>query len=567
MFSFFRQSLVYHRAWIIPLLLLVLFFALRLPFITKEYAPEETAWIQAGRGVAATGFPWTYLGENNAGSWAYWKGPFFPWLLGFIFLLFGEYEYAARSIPLLFSAGQIILVFLLARKIWGDEKGLSVGAVAAFLLAIHPLAIQNAVQIDIDGSSVAFFALLVLYFSWLLVTSDDWRRRDAVAAFCSSAALFLVRFDTPLMIFFSLTLLSFLFGNTKRALRLVVLYGTAIVFVVIIIFLYSAAFGQFSKAAEPFYNLVIGTWSALLIKFGSASVATYHSRLYEVLPGIQLGPFAPIAEAIFPSVAFLAVVFVWTTIPLTLLFLSILIRAVLQKIHKEEGVAYLLLPALVMFFTFAFVAITFNYPRYIHTSLILMLIATAYIGQEWFSLVARHKKAAFIGALLLAFLLTLTPLKYLLFENRIRSGTIFTAIALGITYITSIVSGSVFSDAKKRNFLGASLVVAYVTFVFLLTAKDMQKPYSLNAYYGNYGFKEAGQYLKRAAKPSDIVVTIDAIGYYYGGRYYDANLFNPSTDGETDFVAIYTLPPGRFERLIGNMNIAASFGTVNIFKK
>ncbi len=84
--------------------------------------------------------------------------PFIGMAVSLAFHLFGEHEWAARLVPLLFSLGSIVLVYLLGSKILSRETGI----VAAALYCFEPIETLYGAHVDPQGSPVTFFALLLL---------------------------------------------------------------------------------------------------------------------------------------------------------------------------------------------------------------------------------------------------------------------------------------------------------------------------------------------------------------------------------------------------------------------
>lgn len=74
------------------------------------------------------------------------------------FHLFGESEWSARLVPLLFGLGSIVLVYRLGTKLLSKETAL----VAAALYAFAPLETLYGAHVDPQGPTVTFFALLLL---------------------------------------------------------------------------------------------------------------------------------------------------------------------------------------------------------------------------------------------------------------------------------------------------------------------------------------------------------------------------------------------------------------------
>lgn len=84
--------------------------------------------------------------------------PFIGLAVSVAFHLFGEHEWSARLVPLLFGLGSIVLVFRIGSKVASREIGL----VAAALFSLAPLETLYGAHVDPQGLPVTFFALLLL---------------------------------------------------------------------------------------------------------------------------------------------------------------------------------------------------------------------------------------------------------------------------------------------------------------------------------------------------------------------------------------------------------------------
>lgn len=549
----------------------LLFFALRIPFLGKEYAVEEASWIRAGQGVQQTGFPWIYLGEQSPNAWANWHGPLFPWLLGGAFKLFGEHEVVARSIPLIFSFGQLILLYLLATAIFGKERGRPIGLLTAFLVAINPLAIQDAVQIDIDGGLVGFFTLLILYAAWQLFARNKPAARYWFLLAVGSILSFLTRFETALMAFFAVALFFGIKQGAKKGFAMAGFFIAMVAAAMVIYIGYGFAMHTFPLILQPFQSTV----DVVLHAFGgkvapSATTEIGPLRLVDLVGKTSFGPFTKIATIFLPSAAFLTVWTIWITLPLALLTILALTWLFISGAWKKTEWLFLLLPAVIMGLAFVVVAPAFNYPRYIHSAFIIFTLVAAAALWEWSAGKIRHLGAAIAAAAATLILVLVTPLRALLFSDRTRDNPIHAGIAFVAVALIGILCGIIF---RKRPgalaWIGTMLAAMTIVFSSVVVIGDFSKPYSLNGYYGNYGFKAAGEYFKTIAKPGDALVMSDTDGYYYGGKYWDLNTYEAGLlpNLHPDYVAIYDVPPGRFDNAIQGMQLLTTIGTVEIYEK
>lgn len=104
--------------------------------------------------------PVTSTGNTPREEWQYYltHPPFIGLAVSSSFHLFGEHEWSARIVPLVFSLANILLVFRLAAGLWSREIAL----LAAALLSFIPMEVVYATHVDPQGPPVTFAALLLL---------------------------------------------------------------------------------------------------------------------------------------------------------------------------------------------------------------------------------------------------------------------------------------------------------------------------------------------------------------------------------------------------------------------
>ncbi|HSF17573.1 MAG TPA: glycosyltransferase family 39 protein [Vicinamibacteria bacterium] len=137
-------------------------------------------------GYLATGFaPITSTGNVPVEKWRYYLShpPLIGLFVSLSFLVFGEHEWSARIVPLVFSLGSILLIFRLASGLWSNRTAI----VAAAIFAFVPMEVVYATHVDPQGPPVTFAALL------LLIAYQERRPLLAVAAFVLGAG-----FDWPI---------------------------------------------------------------------------------------------------------------------------------------------------------------------------------------------------------------------------------------------------------------------------------------------------------------------------------------------------------------------------------
>jgi 4-amino-4-deoxy-L-arabinose transferase-like glycosyltransferase len=98
-------------------------------------------------------------GEAPRHRWVYYLNhpPFIGFLVSLSFRLFGEYEWSARMVPLVFSLGSVALVYLVGTRLWSAR----VGWLAALFAAVVPIGVVYGTHVEDLGPALVFFALVL----------------------------------------------------------------------------------------------------------------------------------------------------------------------------------------------------------------------------------------------------------------------------------------------------------------------------------------------------------------------------------------------------------------------
>jgi len=92
--------------------------------------------------------------------------PLLGWLIATTFALFGEHEWAARLVPLIFSLGNLLVFYVLVARYCST----SVALITMLLMAVIPMTAYYLGSFpDVQGPHVLFFMLLnvFFYFRWV----------------------------------------------------------------------------------------------------------------------------------------------------------------------------------------------------------------------------------------------------------------------------------------------------------------------------------------------------------------------------------------------------------------
>ena len=93
--------------------------------------------------------------------------PLLQILLAISFKIFGIHEWSARLVPILFSLGGIILIYLIVQRIWDKKTAL----LASIFVAFMPMSAYFGRIVNFEAVAL-FFVLLVLYGYVNLIEND-----------------------------------------------------------------------------------------------------------------------------------------------------------------------------------------------------------------------------------------------------------------------------------------------------------------------------------------------------------------------------------------------------------
>ncbi len=155
-----------------------LFLLIKIVFLLKYHLPiwDEAVYLGTGKYIYSLG---------NSGLWEDFRPIGFPLVIGTLWKLGISYISAAEVVSVLFAAGTVALVYLIAEMLFGRK----VAVISALLTATFPLFFLYASYILTEIPST-FFALLAVYL---------YLRNKIVFAGISSGIAFLFKFTQGLM--------------------------------------------------------------------------------------------------------------------------------------------------------------------------------------------------------------------------------------------------------------------------------------------------------------------------------------------------------------------------------
>jgi len=146
------------------------------PFVDINHY-NDAAFANMGRNYLKLGFWETKLGPvwevnpKQPKPYFYYlhHPPLVALLTGVSFSIFGVHEWSARIIPILFSLGSLILIYLITKKLYDRKRAV----VSLFFAAIMPLFFIFGKMVCHEAPTL-FFSLLMLYFYLMFLDNEKY---------------------------------------------------------------------------------------------------------------------------------------------------------------------------------------------------------------------------------------------------------------------------------------------------------------------------------------------------------------------------------------------------------
>lgn len=512
-------------------LLILASMLLRLPFISNELLPEEAINIQAGNAIAQSGFPIIYLQEIEPNFVHFQHPPMLFSVLAIFFSLLGESDVVARLAMLSFGVLYIFLTYLFCRYVFVGKDEYWVRFLAPGLLLVNPYSVQMSIDIAWEGGVLTFFTTLwmLVCYLYLVRTSSSPKLWSLLGMILAFYLLLWTKIESSLILLFFLSVFFLVHRDWKRVLILYAVAGSATVLFLLSLYAYSATFGYPEAFWIPFDFLPLERLLSLLRPLQNIASATEApSTIYQ------------------PTRSLYALSFVlWITLAFATLVWSALIQDIFGLIRRQRKLATSGSPHLYLWLWaagFIFVYIGYGwvgaYPRYFVPSLPPLAILAAVLINR--NLLLQPRRLIFwlfittaTGLVYVALRLTDLLDRTLIYSNRNPTDSGFVTALLALFLIGILFA--VFLRVHLRTFR-QSLVLALLGF-YLLSAThfwmhDLTSPNSVRSTFGQYGYREAGLYLKELIDPQkDILFTLDNIAYYAGAlHFYNQWIVGPYPD-------------------------------------
>jgi|GEM_PF-5659512 len=494
-------------------------FLLRLPFVGDELLPEEATNIRAGSAIVQTGFPIIYQQEIKPRFVHLQHPPMLFAILAASFKLLGESDIVARLTMLVFGVLYVFLTYLFCRYAFRAEDEYWVRFLAPALLLVNPYTVQMSIDIAWEGGVLTFFVTLWMLLCYVcLVRTSSPTRLGVLAVGIAFYLLLWTKIETSLILLFALSVFFLVRRDWKRIGILYATIGVAMVLFLLSLYTYVAAFGH----PEAF-------WIPLDFALPFEQILAVLHPMKDPLTAVDS------ASTIYqpPRTLYVLSFVLWITLAFAILVWLTFIQGILRSIYRPRRAVASSLHLYLWLWAVSFVVVYVGYgwagayPRYFVPSMPPLAILTAVLVNRTLLVQPRRVKyyavsgvlviSAYVGLRIAGFLD-----RSLIYSNRNPTETGFLVVILALLLLGVFF---IFSLRLRSNTLRQSIVVILVGFYLLSAAHfwlhDLVTPNSVRSTFGQYGYRQAGLYLRDRIDPErDVLFTLDNIAYYAGAQHY-----------------------------------------------
>lgn len=493
--------------------------------MNQPFHGDEVAFPECAKGVLENGKPILDFSAFRPNFQCLWHPPLYIYLIALSAFIFGKNIYSFRMISAIFNLLTILLVYLITKEIFKNNKNKEIIAlVASFIYAFNPLTIQSSIIMDIDGGLLNFFTMLFIYlfiknkkFYWLIF---------------SLLFIFWSKETGPVLLFASIFLFYISQKEWKNVIKFIGVFLISFLLYLATFFVYTNILGlDFSK---PFvFNMSSNVGTFNLIR---------NSEFYVYL----LKSAWSLKSFFYFAVPFFIILFIFNSIRFY--------RGILKKkrIEQDEKSLYLLnIFSFVSIIFFTLLGLTaWGFPKYHITVLPSMAIFIA--GTLNFKEFKEIKlKDILTRIILLIIILSI----YFIFiignpllpefdasaRGTVQSSKIFEESKLVIysfilyVIIPFIISMLLFIRIKRKILLSLIFLIVFIYFYINILHANVE--YSTYSKYGDYGVNEVVDYFKNNNIPPNKIATYPHIGYYLGmSDYYDITYANNRVERFKDYI-------------------------------
>jgi 4-amino-4-deoxy-L-arabinose transferase-like glycosyltransferase len=481
---------------VLSLIVVAVYLAIALVQIGEPLVIDEMEFPRLAEGIADTGRPVYYRGEESPAAKGIYHPPLYAYTLGGWVAVFGFSEEVVRLFGVLLMIGtawvgtRIVTALDVAGR-WGQPLFLS-------LFLLHPYVIQSALLPDIDGTVLLFATVLLFYEVTRACRSDEGNRSSATRLGLALALAFAAKL-TSVIVLPAVFLGLLVDKGVKRALTLTgsaVLIGLLVFLVIwwVVATLTGLAFSypfEFTIQSGLKGGVAQTGIGELIQRLIPARYSTYWLGL--LLPSLaSMGTWIVVAQ--------------WRGRP-----------------DRRLAVMFAVWSIGVFLFFSVITGPPFGFPKYYIAALPTMAILGV-IPMEWVQeRVSVRRFAVLSGVLVLAVITGLGGWRFAEVSDDGRyswPGPLWTVvlIALGAAGVTALIR---FRGRWIVPMAIAAVFVATVSYNVSMAVVQAADTRSVRYFPGEVGFEETVRYLKNAVGPQEPILVPKDIGSATYNHYHE----------------------------------------------
>jgi hypothetical protein len=212
----------------------ILSIVISYPHLSDPLLTDETQFATTAKTIISKGFPFAYFYHNLKPYLSH--PPSYSYLLSLILPATGDT--GGRYLGLVLLLITISVANILLKRLYNSN---GVSLFTTFLIITTPLVIPTATLLDIDGTILPIFFILI---GIIIIKQLKDKKISPAIIVLSSTALFLCKLTTPLALFPSLLLILPFTKKRKLILKILIYCLTGFIFAVIMLIIYYKILNQ-----------------------------------------------------------------------------------------------------------------------------------------------------------------------------------------------------------------------------------------------------------------------------------------------------------------------------------
>ena len=488
-----------------------------------------------------------------------WHPPLYLYLIALSSFIFGKNVYSFRMVSAIFNLLTILLVYLIAKEIFKNNKNKEIIAlIASFIYSLNPLTIQSSIIIDIDGGLLNFSTMLFIYF-FIKNKNYLWLIPSLLFVFWSKET-------GPILLFISIFIFYISRKDLKNLIKISNIFIISLLVYLSTFFVYTTLFNlDFSEAFTR--------------NFISPDKIDFYTSFLRSAWSLK--------TFFYFAVPFFIILFFINSIK----FYMKIIKD--KKVNLDEkNIHFLNIFSLSTIILFVYLGLTaWGFPKYYITALPSMAIFIAGTLN-----LDKFREIKIKNILMRIILLTIILSIYFIFligdplipefdaaaTVTAKTGKIFEESKLILYSFTFyvifpfIISIIFFIRIKGKILLSLSFLIIFIYLYINLIHASVE--YSTYSKYGDYGIPQLLEYFKKNNITANEIATYPHIGYYIGmSNYYDITYTTNTTKQFKDkiinnknilYITLYERDIDRIgEENMNYFKFKDKIGTYYIFKR